>query len=126
MHILIVDDEGPIRRSLQRTFERVGYTAERGHRISCADGGDTCRQIVAEEGPIAVIFMDGDLGPGDTGPIVVQALRLAGCTAKIVMTSSRAGMVEAGIMAGADASCDKMDLGANTESVLTSLGIPPP
>lgn len=126
MHILIVDDEHLVRRALQRAFERAGYTAERGHRISCAPDGDTCRRIVAEERPIDIIFMDGDLGPGDTGPIVVQALRLAGCTAKIVMTSSRAGMVEAGMMAGADASCDKVNLGAETELVLDTLGIPPP
>lgn len=126
MHILIVDDEHFVRRALQRALECAGYTTERGHRISCAPDGDACRRIVAEEGPIDAIFMDGELGPSDPGPIIVQALRLAGCIAKIVMTSSHAGMVEAGMMAGADASCDKANLGVETESVLATLGIPPP
>lgn len=126
MHILIVDDDAPVRRSMQRALERAGYTDERGHRISCAPNGDTCRRIVAEGGPIDVIFMDGELGPGDTGPIIVFRLREAGCKAKIVMTSGKPGMVTAGIAAGADASCDKVSLGAETESVLAMLGIPPP
>lgn len=126
MHILVVDDDAFVRRSLQRTFERAGYTAERGHRVSFAPDGDACRRIVADEGPIDVIFMDGELGPGDTGPIIVFKLREAGCKAKIIMTSGHAGMVQAGITAGADASCDKGDLGVETASVLATLGIPLP
>lgn len=125
MHILIVDDDERFRRSLKRAIERAGYTAERGHRVSFAPDGDACHRIVADDGPIDVIFMDGELGPGDTGPIIVFKLREAGCTAKIVMTSGHVGMVQAGIAAGADASCDKSDLGVSTESVLTALGIPP-
>lgn len=126
MHILIVDDVPLVRRSLRRVFESAGYTIERGHRISLAPDGDTCRRIVAEDGPVDVIFMDGELGPGDTGPIIVSKLRDAGCRAKIVMISSNAGMVTAGIAAGADTSYNKTDLGANAESVLTALGIQPP
>lgn len=126
MHILIVDDDVLTRRTMQRTFERAGYTAERGHRVSFAPDGDACRRIVAEDGPIDIIFMDGELGPGDAGPIIVFKLREAGCRAKIVMTSSHGGMVQAGMTAGADAFCDKVDLGVETESVLTALGIPPP
>lgn len=126
MHILIVDDDPLVRRSCQRSLGRAGYTTERGHRISIAPDGDTCRRIVAEEGPIDVIFMDGELGPGDTGPVIVFKLREAGCSAKIVMTSGHAGMVQAGITAGANASCDKVSLGAETVSVLAALDIPLP
>lgn len=126
MHILIVDDDTQVRRSLQRTFERARYTVERGHRISFAPDGDACLRIVADEGSVDFIFMDGELGSGDTGPIVVFKLREVGCKAKIIMTSGHAGMVQAGITAGADASCDKVNLGTETELVLTALGIPPP
>ena len=126
MRLLIVDDDVLVRRSLQRALERAGYTAGRGHRISCAGDGDACRRIVAEEGPFDVIFMDGELGPGDTGPIVVFKLREAGCNATIIMTSSHADMAQAGITAGANASCDKVALGADTDAVLRELGISPP
>jgi CheY-like chemotaxis protein len=126
MHILIVDDEAPVRRVLQRSLERAGYTAERGHRISCAADGDICRAVVANDGPVDVIFMDGYLGPGDTGPLVVFKLREAGCTAKIIMTSSKADMAKAGLTAGADSYCDKVDFGEKTEAILAQLGIPPP
>lgn len=126
MHILIVDDDPPVRRSLRRVFESAGYTAERGHRISFASDGDTCRRTVAKDGPIDVIFMDGKLGLGDTGPVVVLKLREAGCTAKIVMTSGNTSMNKAGMAAGADVSCIKVDLSAKLTSVLAALGIPPP
>ncbi len=104
----------------------AGYTADRGHRISYAENGDVCRRIVADDGPVDVIFMDGELGPGDTGSVVVSRLREAGYTAKIIMTSSHAGMVQAGLTAGANASCDKTDLYVKTLEVLTGFGVPPP
>ncbi len=125
MHILIVDDDPMVHRALLRAIERVGYTADRGHRISCAESGDVCRRIVAEES-VDVIFMDGELGPGDTGPVVVSQLREAGCRARIVMTSSLPELSDVGIEAGADAKCDKTNLGADPEATLAQLGIPPP
>ncbi|MDP3771371.1 MAG: response regulator [bacterium] len=126
MHILIVDDDDLLRRSLRRTFERIGYTANRGHRVSFAVDGNTCRSMVAENGPFDVIFMDGDLGAGDTGPVVVLALREAGCRATIIMTSSSPDMSAIGVEAGANGSCDKMAFGTDPEAILARLGIPPP
>lgn len=126
MHFLIVDDEELVRRALERGFRGAGYAADRGHRVSFAVNGDDCRRTVADEGPFDVIFMDGNLGSGDDGPNVVFKLREAGCTAKIVMTSSSADMSALGVQVGANASCDKTNLGADTTATLAALGIPPP
>lgn len=126
MHFLIVDDEELVRRALGRGFRTAGYAADRGHRVSFAVNGDDCRRMVADDGPFDVIFMDGDLGPGDQGPNVVFKLREAGCTTKIIMTSSSADMSELGVQVGANASCDKANLGADTATTLATLGIPPP
>lgn len=126
MHILIVDDDGQVLRALDRRFRNAGYTPDRGHRVSVAVDGNACQWIVADDGPVDVIFMDGNLGAGDDGPSVVLKLREAGCTARIIMTSSAADMSALGIQAGANASCDKVNLGADTAAVLAALGIPPP
>jgi len=126
MHILIVDDDEQLPRALQRALKDAGYTADRGHRISCAGDGNACRRIVAEDGPVDVMFMDGDLGIGDTGPQVVSMLREAGCTATIIMTSGSAEMCQAGIEAGANGSCNKPILGVDPTKVLITFGIPPP
>lgn len=126
MHFLIVDDDDMIRRALKRSFSDAGYTADRGHRVSFAVNGNDCRRMVADQGPFDVIFMDGNLGSGDDGPNVVFKLREAGCTAKIVMTSSSADMSALGVQVGADTSCDKTNLGTDTAATLATLGIPPP
>lgn len=128
MHLLIVDDDALVRRALERRFRGAGYTPDRGHRVSVAEDDRACLRLCAEV-PVDVIFMDGDLGNGasePSGPSIVRALRSARCTAKIVMTSSRADLEREGIAAGADASCDKTNLGADIAATLAKLGISPP
>ena len=123
MHILIVDDDQSFRRALGRAIELAGYDTEHGHRVSTARDGDECRRVVAD-GAVDVILMDGDLDdPRENGPQVVATLRQAGYTEKIIMTSSKPALAEEGLRAGADASCDKVDLGVDPRTVLSSLGV---
>jgi two-component system response regulator MprA len=94
--VLVVEDDGPIRRMLERTLAAEGYGV-----AGAADGG-AALAAVEESAPDLVVL---DLGlPGVDGLSVCRRLRRKGLALPILLLTARDGVAErvAGLDAGAD------------------------
>jgi two-component system response regulator MprA len=94
--ILVVDDDGPIRRMLARTLGVVGYEVE-----AVADGGEALA-AVERSVPDAVVL---DVGlPGLDGLAVCRRLRAKGLIVPVLLLTARDAVPDrvAGLDAGAD------------------------
>ena len=93
--ILVVDDDGPVRRTLARTLGAEGY------ETGAADGGAALAEI--ERDPPDAIVLDAVM-PGVDGLAVARRLRAKGLAVPILMLTARDGVSDrvAGLDAGAD------------------------
>ena len=94
--ILVVDDDAPIRRMLERTLAAEGYAVE-----SAADGGDALVSI--ERSTPDLILLDVTM-PGLDGLTVCRRLRDKGLATPVLLLTARDELVDrvAGLDAGAD------------------------
>src|SRR6202046_4178867 len=97
MHILVVDDEAPLRDTLTRSFSKEGHTVE-----AVADGAEAIARAGAE--PFDVILLDVALGPGPNGYDVCRTLREQRNIVPIIMLTALDTEADAvpGLEAGAD------------------------
>src|SRR5205823_6561834 len=95
-HVLVVDDDPPVRRMLERTL------AAEGHAVTTAADGGAALAAVEREAPDLVIL---DVAmPGIDGLAVTQRLRGKGMTAPILLLTARDAVADRveGLDAGAD------------------------
>ena len=94
--VLVVDDDGPIRRMLERTLAAEGYGVS-----GAADGGMALASI--ERSAPDVVVLDVGL-PGLDGLAVCRRLRSKGLTLPILLLTARDAVSDrvAGLDAGAD------------------------
>jgi two-component system, OmpR family, response regulator MprA len=94
--VLIVDDDGPVRRTLARTLGAEGYETE-----LAPDGGGALAAVERE--PPDAILLDAMM-PGMDGLAVARRLRAKGVAVPILMLTARDGVADrvAGLDAGAD------------------------
>jgi two-component system response regulator MprA len=94
--VLVVDDDGPIRRMLERTLAAEGYGVS-----GAADGGMALASI--ERSAPDVVVLDVGL-PGLDGLAVCRRLRRKGLTLPILLLTARDAVSDrvAGLDAGAD------------------------
>jgi two-component system, OmpR family, response regulator MprA len=94
--VLIVDDDGPVRRTLARTLDAEGYETE-----LAPDGGGALAAI--ERDPPDAVVLDAIM-PGMDGLAVARRLRAKGVAVPILMLTARDGIADrvAGLDAGAD------------------------
>lgn len=83
--ILVVEDNGPLRRLNERILQRHGYT------VLTAENGEHAHQICREHrGAIDVVLTDVVM-PGDSGLIVAESIRRRHPEAKVVYMSGYTG-----------------------------------
>ena len=94
--ILVVDDDAPIRRMLERTLAAEGYAVS-----SSADGGSAMAEV--ERSAPDLVVLDVTM-PGLDGLAVSRLLRRKGLAIPILMLTARDGVPDrvAGLDAGAD------------------------
>ncbi len=94
--ILVVDDDAPIRRMLDRTLSAEGYAVE-----SAADGGEALAAV--ERSTPDLIVLDVGL-PGVDGLSVSKRLRAKGLAVPVLLLTARDAVADrvAGLDAGAD------------------------
>jgi two-component system response regulator MprA len=94
--ILVVDDDAPIRRMLDRTLSSEGYAVE-----SAADGGEALAAV--ERSTPDLIVLDVGL-PGIDGLSVSKRLRAKGLAVPVLLLTARDAVADrvAGLDAGAD------------------------
>ena len=94
--VLLVDDDAPILRMLERTLTAEGYTV-----AAVADGGSALAQV--ERSMPDVIVLDVAM-PGMDGLAVTRRLRAKGLIVPILLLTARDALTErvAGLDAGAD------------------------
>jgi len=94
--VLVVDDDPPVRRMLERSLEAEGFAVE-----GAADGGRALAAV--ERAAPDMIVLDVAM-PGLDGLAVARRLRARGVTAPILMLTARDTVAErvAGLEAGAD------------------------
>jgi two-component system response regulator MprA len=94
--ILVVDDDAPIRRMLDRTLSAVGYAVE-----SAADGGAALAAV--ERSTPDLIVLDVAM-PGLDGLAVCRRLRARGLATPVLLLTARDGLYDRveGLDAGAD------------------------
>lgn len=94
--MLVVDDDPPIRRMLERTFSAEGYYVE-----SAADGGQALAAI--ERSIPDLVVLDVTM-PGVDGLSVCRRVRRAGLAVPILLLTARDAVADrvAGLDAGAD------------------------
>ena len=94
--ILVVDDDAPIRRMLERTLVAEGYAVE-----SAADGGDAL--VSVERSTPDLILLDVTM-PGLDGLAVCRRLRDKGLATPVLLLTARDELDDrvAGLDAGAD------------------------
>ncbi|MFL5953338.1 MAG: response regulator transcription factor [Gaiellaceae bacterium] len=94
--ILVVDDDAPIRRMLDRTLSAEGYAVE-----SAADGGEAL--VAVERSTPDLIVLDVGL-PGVDGLAVSKRLRAKGLAVPVLLLTARDAVADrvAGLDAGAD------------------------
>ena len=92
--VLIVDDDGPVRRTLARTLGAEGYET-----VLAADGGAALAEI--ERDPPDAIVLDAIM-PGVDGLAVARRLRAKGLSVPILMLTARDTVADrvAGLDAG--------------------------
>ncbi|MDX6476902.1 MAG: two-component system, OmpR family, response regulator MprA [Gaiellaceae bacterium] len=94
--ILVVDDDAPIRRMLDRTLSAEGYAVE-----TAADGGEALAAVERSTPDLVVL----DVGmPGVDGLAVSRRLRAKGLAVPVLMLTARDSVPDrvAGLDAGAD------------------------
>jgi two-component system, OmpR family, response regulator MprA len=94
--ILVVDDDAPIRRMLDRTLAAEGYAVE-----TAADGGEALAAVERSTPDLLVL----DIGlPGVDGLAVSRRLRAKGLAVPVLMLTARDSVPDrvAGLDAGAD------------------------
>ncbi|MEA2435454.1 MAG: two-component system, OmpR family, response regulator MprA, partial [Thermoleophilaceae bacterium] len=94
--VLLVDDDAPIRRMLERTLVAEGYDV-----AAVADGGAALAQVERSLPDLIVL----DVGmPGMDGLAVTRRLRAKGLPVPILLLTARDALAErvAGLDAGAD------------------------
>ena len=94
--ILVVDDDAPIRRMLDRTLAAEGYAVE-----SAADGGEALAAV--ERSAPDLIVLDVSM-PGLDGLAVCRRLRAKGLATPVLLLTARDEVPDrvAGLDAGAD------------------------
>jgi two-component system response regulator MprA len=94
--VLLVDDDAPIRRMLERTLAAEGYDV-----VAAADGGAALAQV--ERRLPDVVVLDVAM-PGIDGLAVTRRLRAKGLAVPILLLTARDALAErvAGLDAGAD------------------------
>jgi two-component system response regulator MprA len=94
--VLVVDDDAPIRRMLERTLAGEGYAVS-----TAADGGEAL--VAVERSAPDLVVLDVAM-PGIDGVAVCRRLRGKGLTLPILLLTARDGVDErvAGLDAGAD------------------------
>ena len=94
--ILVVDDDAPIRRMLDRTLSAEGYAVE-----TAADGGEALAAV--ERSAPDLVVLDVAM-PGLDGLAVCRRLRAKGLPGAILMLTARDAVPDrvAGLEAGAD------------------------
>jgi two-component system response regulator MprA len=94
--VLVVDDDPPIRRMLERTLAAEGYAVR-----SAADGGGALAAV--ERSVPDLVVLDVSM-PGVDGLAVARRLRAKGLAMPILMLTARDGVPDrvAGLDAGAD------------------------
>jgi two-component system response regulator MprA len=94
--LLVVDDDAPIRRMLQRTLEAQGYDVQ-----AVADGGSALAAVERE--PPELIVLDVGL-PGLDGLAVTRRVRQRGLALPILLLTARDAIEDRvhGLDAGAD------------------------
>jgi two-component system response regulator MprA len=94
--VLVVEDDAPVRRMLERTLAAEGYAV-----AAVADGGSAL--ATAETSPPDAIVLDVAV-PGIDGLAVARRLRSKGVSIPILMLTARDGVHDrvAGLDAGAD------------------------
>jgi DNA-binding response OmpR family regulator len=97
MHILVVDDEAPLRETLTRSFSKEGHTVE-----AVAGGAEAIERASSEQ--FDVILLDVALGAGPNGYDVCRGLREQRNTVPIIMLTALDTEADAvqGLEAGAD------------------------
>src|SRR3954469_11060403 len=97
LDILLVDDDGPLRDMLSRSFEREG------HRVTAVADGDAALKAAADQ-PFDVVLLDIALGEGPTGHDVARLLRRRRARVAVTMLTARDSEADAvqGLEAGAD------------------------
>ncbi|GAB4548196.1 MAG: response regulator transcription factor [Anaerolineae bacterium] len=83
-HILVVDDEGPIRYSLSKTLQRVGY------QVSTAASGEEALAILAEK-PHDVVLTDIRM-PGLTGVELLAKIKEQAPEAIVILMTAYASL----------------------------------
>src|SRR5258707_2393093 len=94
--ILVVDDDAPIRRMLDRTLSAEGYTV-----ATAADGGEALASVERSTPDLVVL----DVGlPGVDGLSVSRRLRAKGLSVPVLLLTARDSVPDrvAGLDAGAD------------------------
>jgi two-component system, OmpR family, response regulator MprA len=94
--ILVVDDDAPIRRMLDRTLSAAGYSVE-----AAADGGAA---LVAVERSVPDLIVLDVAMPGLDGLAVCRRLRARGLATPVLLLTARDGLTDRvlGLDAGAD------------------------
>src|SRR5690349_15668230 len=94
--VLVVDDDPPIRRMLERTFAAEGYRAQ-----AAADGGEA---LAAVERSVPDLLVLDVAMPGIDGLAVCRRLRSRGLAVPILLLTARDAVPDrvAGLDAGAD------------------------
>jgi two-component system, OmpR family, response regulator MprA len=92
----VVDDDGSVRRMLERSLAAEGFTVD-----AAADGGSAL--VAAEQRAYDVVILDVAM-PGMSGIDVCRRLRAKGTTSAMLMLTARDGIPDrvAGLEAGAD------------------------
>ncbi len=95
-HVLVVDDDAPVRRMLARTLGAAGYDV-----TAAADGGQAL--AAAERSAPDAVVLDVSM-PGMDGLAVCRRLRANGIGAPILLLTARDAVADrvAGLDAGAD------------------------
>ena len=95
-NVLIVDDDGPVRRTLARTLGAEGYAT-----VLASDGGAALAEVERQQPD--VIVLDAIM-PGLDGLAVARRLRSKGVSVPILMLTARDAVGDrvAGLDAGAD------------------------
>jgi two-component system response regulator MprA len=94
--VLVVDDDAPVRRMLERSLSAEGFEVE-----AAADGGAAL--AAAERSAPDLVVLDVTM-PGIDGLAVCRRLRAKGLTGSILMLTARDAVADrvAGLEAGAD------------------------
>ncbi|HEY5712129.1 MAG TPA: response regulator [Allosphingosinicella sp.] len=94
-HIVVVDDDGPVRETIAEYLRRNGFA------VSEADGGEALRRVMASR-PIDLALLDINM-PGDDGLTLAREIRGSGQAGIIMLTANSDDLDKiVGLEVGAD------------------------